>query len=260
MRLTFLGTGTSFGVPVVGCTCSVCTSTDPRNRRTRHGAVVEWEGFRLLIDTPPELRQQLLAQQITHVDAVWYTHMHADHLHGIDDLRVFSLRSRKHVVAYVPQAHIEELRARFSYIFDPSVRAPAGTSKPLVELRPLQQDVPEQMGGRTVMPLAVPHGDSVVFGLRVGQLGYLTDAKSLPDSVYEALDGVDVLVVNALWWGDPHPTHMNVEEAVTAAQRVGARRTFLTHLTHRLEHEALSGALASGIEPAFDGLSVEIQT
>ena len=258
MRLTFLGTGTSFGIPVIGCECEVCRSDDPRDRRTRHGAVLEWDGFRLLIDTPPELRLQLLANRIDTIDAVWYTHAHADHLHGIDDLRVFSLRSGREVVAYVADEHLAEFRGRFPYIFNPEIRAAEGTSKPLVELRAIAPNRPMTLGGRTATPLPVPHGDTRVYGLRVGRVGYLTDAKTLPPSVIAALQGVDVLVLNALWWGRPHPTHLNVEEAVEVAERVGASTTYLTHLTHRLKHETLADALGPGIEPAHDGLTLEI--
>jgi len=259
VRLTFLGTGTSFGVPVIGCDCDVCTSEDPRDRRTRHGAVLEWDGFRLLVDTPPELRLQLLANRIDSIDAVWYTHTHADHLHGIDDLRVFSLRSGQAVVAYASADSLPEFRDRFPYIFDTDIRAAEGTSKPLVELRSIPAQGTQLLGGRQITPLPVPHGDWRVYGLRVGKVGYLTDAKTLPEGVVSALEGVEVLVLNALWWGRPHPTHMNVEEAVEMASRIGAKRTYLTHLTHRLKHDRLAERLGEGVLPAYDGLTVEIE-
>ena len=258
MRLTFLGTGTSFGIPVIGCHCATCTSEDPRDRRTRHGAVLEEDGRRILIDTPPELRIQLVREGISEVDAVWYTHCHADHTHGVDDLRVFSVRRRRPLDVYVSGECREVLAARFDYIFDPTLEPIAGTTKPDARLRKLEPYEPVQVAGLEVLPLPVPHGRVDVYGFRVGDLGYITDAKRLPPRTLEALRGVRVLVLNALWYGDPHPTHFNVEEAVEAAREIGAERTYLTHLTHRLRHRELLGRLPAGILPAYDGLSVQV--
>lgn len=257
MRLTFLGTGTSFGVPVVGCGCDTCESNDPRDRRGRHGAVVELPGGNLLVDTPPELRLQLVSAGIERVEAVWYTHLHADHVHGIDDLRVFTVQAGA-LPAYVPEALAGELRGRFPYIFDDAITPPAGTSAPRIEIVPVSSDGPVEILGRTVRPLPVPHGPVTVLGFRVGGLGYVTDAKRLSPAVLEALEGVDVLVLNALWYGSPHPTHFNVEEAVEAARTVGAARTFLTHMTHRVRHRELEERLPDGVAPAHDGLTIEI--
>jgi len=259
VKLTFLGTGTSFGIPVVGCRCDVCTSEDPRDRRTRHGAVVELDEGRLLVDTPPELRLQLVRAGVERVDAVWFTHVHADHVHGIDDLRVFTALSGRDLPVYVPTAYRDTLFRRFRYIFDETVRPPDGTSKPDVRLRPFPAGEPLEILGRAVRPLAVPHGPLTVYGFRVGGLGYVTDGKRLPSETLEALQGVEVLVLNALWYGNPHPTHFNVEEAVAAAGRVGAPRTFLTHMTHHVGHEELLERLPQGIEPAYDGLVVEVE-
>lgn len=258
MRLTFLGTGTSFGVPVVGCDCATCTSDDPRDRRTRHGALVELEGGTLLVDTPPELRLQLLGAGVDRVDAVWFTHVHADHVHGIDDLRVFTVRREGHLPVYLAREHAEVLRRRFSYIFDPDVRPPRGTSKPEVRLQPFGGEESVVVLGSSIRPLAVPHGRVTVYGFRTGALGYVTDAKTLPPEVLEALRGVEVLVLNSLWFGRPHPTHLNVEEAVEVAGEVGAGRTFLTHLTHRVRHAELEERLPPEVRPAHDGLEVEI--
>ena len=259
MQLTFLGTGTSFGVPVIGCSCANCTSGDPRDRRTRHGALLGLDGGNLLIDTPPELRLQLLAAGIDRVDAVWYTHLHADHVHGIDDVRVFSSRGRGPVPAYLAGELTAQMEARFPYIFDARVRVPAGTSKPRITLTGYTPGVPLEVLGAEVTPFRVPHGPVDAFGLRVGPLGYVTDAKSIPAAARDILEGVEVLVVNALWLGRPHPTHFNVEEAVEAARGIGARRTFLTHLTHFVGYRELSAWLPPGIEPAYDGLTVEFR-
>lgn len=257
MRLTFLGTGTSFGVPVIGCDCAACVSDDPRDRRTRHGAIVETGQGRLLVDTPPELRLQLLEAGVTSIDAVWFTHVHADHIHGIDDLRVFTVR-RGDMPAYVPAEYVDDIQRHFRYIFDDSVRPPMGSSKPRIRVRSFEEGRPVQLLGEEFLPVRVPHGGVSVYGFRAGRLGYVTDAKSLPGEAVEALRGVDVLVLNALWFGRPHGSHFNIEEAVEAAREVGARRTFLTHLTHRVTHAELLERLPEGVMPAYDGLIVEI--
>lgn len=257
MKLTFLGTGTSFGVPVVGCDCPTCTSTDPRDRRTRHGAVVEAAGGRLLVDTPPELRLQLISTGITAVDAIWFTHVHADHVHGIDDVRIFTVR-RGDMEAYVPAEYRELIEHHFRYIFDPSVQPPKGSSKPLVRLNEIEAGRSVEIIGETFVPVKVPHGDVAVYGFRVGDLGYVTDAKLLPDEAIATLRGVKVLVLNALWFGKPHASHFNVEEAIEASRVVGAGRTYLTHLTHRVTQAELDDRLPEGVYAAFDGLTVEI--
>ncbi len=256
MRLTFLGTGTSFGVPQVGCGCEVCRSDDPRDRRTRIGAVVEGQGTRLLLDTPPELRLQLLAAGIDRVDAVLFTHDHADHTHGIDDVRPLSVRGGV-LPMYGPEETLRTLQQRFGYVFDPAMKPIPGTSKPEGALHPLTAGAPVRIGALTVTPVEVPHGRARVFGYRIGRLGYVTDAKDLPDATVDALRGVDVLVLNALF-RRPHPTHLSVTEAVVAARRVGAARTFLIHLTHETAHAALEAELPPDIRPAYDGLTVEI--
>lgn len=260
MRLRFLGTGTSFGIPLIGCSCAVCTSPDPRDRRTRHAAVIESDdgSRRVLIDTPPELRLQLVAAGIDRIDAVWFTHDHADHTHGIDDLRVFSARLGQHVRAFADPVAAASLRSKFTYIFDPGYQPPEGTTKPEIGLVDFDPRATIEVAGFMMQPLELPHGDMRVYGFRTGALGYVTDAKLIPPPARAALRGVRVLVLNALWFGNPHPTHFNVEEAVETAREIGAERTYLTHLTHRLRHEALAAALPPGVEPAWDGLVVDI--
>jgi phosphoribosyl 1,2-cyclic phosphate phosphodiesterase len=257
MKLTFLGTGTSFGVPVVGCDCEACTSDDPRDRRTRHGALLDLEDGRLLVDTPPELRLQLLANRVGRVDAVWFTHAHADHIHGIDDLRVFTARSGD-MPAYVAREYRATFERQMQYIFDDSFKPPEGSYKPRLQLRDFDVGESVDILGRAFVPVKVPHGGCSVYGFRVGDLGYVTDAKRLPPEAVEALSGVDVLVLNALWFGRTHGSHFNIEEAIEASREVGARRTFLTHLTHRVTHRELLDRLPAGVLPAYDGLTVEI--
>lgn len=258
MRLTFLGTGTSFGVPVIGCECPVCSSDDPRDRRTRHGALLELDEGRMLVDTPPELRMQLVRAGVETLDAVWFTHHHADHVHGIDDLRIFTGIRGRSLVAHVAAPHSDALRRRFRYVFDSTIRPPSGTTKPEIAIRTFRAGEEVEILGRTFRPLRVPHGTVSVFGFRVGSLGYVTDGKRLPPDALATLEGVEVLVLNALWFGNPHPTHFNVEEAVEAARTVGAERTYLTHLTHEVSHRELMERLPDGIEPAYDGLEVTV--
>jgi phosphoribosyl 1,2-cyclic phosphate phosphodiesterase len=258
MKLRFLGTGTSFGVPAIGCDCATCTSTDPRDKRLRHAALLMEDGRTLLVDTPPELRLQLLAAGVKRVDAVWYTHTHADHVHGVDDLRGFSERRSDALPAYASEVDAAVLAARFDYVFDASIRPLVGTSKPEVELRIFRSYEPVTVAGFDMLPLPVPHGHAMVHGFRTGGLGYITDGKSLPPATEEALRGVRVLVLNALWLGKPHPTHFSVEEACEAAARVGAERTYLTHLSHRARHVELEAHLPPGVFIAYDGLEVEI--
>src|SRR5215211_2828577 len=256
MRLTFLGTGTSFGVPQIGCGCPVCRSTDPHDKRTRSGALVETDDSSILIDTPPELRLHLIASGVSRVDAVLYTHEHADHTNGIDDLRMFSARQRQALPIYGPPETLERLRASFHYIFD-DVRPYEGTSKPSLALHALAPDVTVEVAGVPVLPLAFQHGYLRVYGYRIGGLAYLTDVKDVPEAERRRLQGLDVLVLNALWWR-PHPTHLSIAEAIETAQSLGARRTFLTHLTHETGHAELAAQLPDGIYPAYDGLTVEV--
>jgi phosphoribosyl 1,2-cyclic phosphate phosphodiesterase len=257
MRFTFLGTGTSFGVPQIGCDCAVCRSADPRDKRTRSGAALETGDATILIDTPPELRMQLIAAGLSRVDAVMYTHEHADHINGIDDLRMFSVRRRRPLPIYGPAETLDRLRTSFNYIFDDAVRPYEGTSKPTLEMHALEPGRLVTIAGMEVLPLAFDHGHLRVFGYRLGSLAYITDVKSIPEAQRESLRGLDVLVINALWWRS-HPTHLSIPEAVQTAQSLGARRTYLTHLTHETGHEALARELPEGIMPAYDGLSVEV--
>jgi phosphoribosyl 1,2-cyclic phosphate phosphodiesterase len=257
MRLTFLGTGTSFGVPQIGCECAVCRSTDPRDTRYRSGAMVESGGSTILIDTPPELRLQLIAGAVTRVDAVMYTHEHADHINGIDDLRMFTVRHRRPLPVYGPPETLDRIRSSFPYIFDDAMEPYEGTSKPSLELHPLEPAVLAEVAGVPVLPLAFRHGHIRVYGYRMGGLAYITDVKAIPEAERRRLQDLDVLVLNALWWR-PHPTHLSIAEAVQTAQALGARRTYLTHLTHETGHAELAGQLPDGIFPAYDGLTLEV--
>ena len=258
MKLTFLGTGTSFGVPQIGCHCAVCRSGDPRDRRTRTGAVIETDGgARLLLDTPPELRLQLVAAGIERVDAVLYTHDHADHTHGVDDLRPISVRRDSALPMYGSAETLASLSRKFAYVFDDDVRPLPGTSKPEGRLHPLAEGETVLVGDAEVTPVGVPHGQLTVFAYRVGPVAYVTDAKAIPEQAFGVLAGARVLVLNALF-RTQHPTHLSIPEAIEAARAIGAERTYLTHLTHDNPHARLAEMLPSGIEPAYDGLVVTV--
>jgi phosphoribosyl 1,2-cyclic phosphate phosphodiesterase len=257
MRVTLLGTGTSMGVPQIGCECAVCRSTDPRDRRTRTAALIESGGATLLIDTPPELRLQLLAAGTTRVDAVLYTHEHADHVHGIDELRMFSLRLRGSLPVYAAEPTLAYLRSSFRYIFDQGMVPYEGTSTPKLALHAMAPGRPTEIAGMQVLPLAFEHGHGTVLGFRVGPVAYVTDVKRIAAAERELLAGVQVLVLNALWWRQ-HPTHLSIPEAIETAQAIGAARTILTHLTHETGHADLAARLPPGIEPGYDGQTLEI--
>ncbi len=259
MKLTFLGTGTSYGVPVIGCDCDTCTSADSRDRRTRHAGLLHDDDGdpRVLVDTPPELRLQLTAAGVGELDAVWITHEHADHIHGVDDLRALSAHHGRHLDVHASVQTERALRQRFGYIFS-DYRPPPGTTKPELRLRTYDALEMVDVGPFTFQALPVQHGPMTVYGFRVGALGYITDAKTLGPGTRDALGGVRTLVLNALWFGNPHPTHLNMEEAVELARDIGAERTWITHITHRVRHAELERLLPPDVRPAYDGLTVEI--
>jgi phosphoribosyl 1,2-cyclic phosphate phosphodiesterase len=211
----------------------------------------------VLIDTPPELRLQLIAAGATRVDAILFTHDHADHVHGIDDIRALSDRTDAPIDMYGPPETMAHLSKRFAYIFDDSIKALPGTSKPEGRAHAVPPGKTFRVRDLDVTPVSVPHGPTSVYGYRIGKLGYITDAKELPPAAMRAFEGVSVLVINALF-RTPHPTHLSVPEAVEAAKKIGARQTWLTHLTHRTAHADLEDELPAGIAPAFDGLTIQI--
>lgn len=258
MKLTFLGTGTSFGVPQIGCGCAVCKSPDPRDKRSRVGALVETDGgTRLLIDTPPELRLQLIAAGVDRVDALLFTHDHADHTHGLDDIRAITNRQHAPITMYGPADTLTRLASRFPYIFDETMLVLPGTSKPEGKSHPLAAGDTVTIGDAQVTPVAVPHGLVTVFAYRINDLAYVTDAKSIPPEAAAVLRGARVLVINALF-RTAHPSHLSLSEAIGAAREIGAERTYLTHLTHDNFHADLEAELPRDIQPAFDGLTVRI--
>ncbi len=252
MKVTFLGTGTSLGVPVVGCTCATCTSSDPRNRRTRTSVALALGDRRALIDTSPDLRQQALACGLNRIDAVLYTHAHADHVLGLDDLRIYSLRQKEPIPLYGSGATLASLRRTFWYAFD---EAPSVATRPQVRL--VEVDGSFDLWGRKFDMIPVWHERARIHGFRLGVFAYLTDASSIPDESRPLLRGLDVLVLNALR-RRPHPAHFTLEEALAEAERLGARRTFLTHLSDDLEHASTEAALPPAVRLAYDGLTLDV--
>lgn len=255
-RLILLGTGTSVGVPAIGCGCAVCQSPDPRNTRTRCAAIAGLPGGNLLIDTPPDLRFQLLRERIGLVHAVAYTHEHADHLFGLDDLRLFPFYLGHPVPLYCEEHVGERIRLMFDYAFSDLTPTHAGAT-PQLDLRRLTTEPLDILGAR-IVPLRLDHGPRFqVLGFRVGDVAYCTDTNHIPDATWPLLEGLDVLVLDALR-RRPHATHFSLDEAVEVAARVGARMTYFTHVSHELDYEATNAALPDDMELAYDGLSVAL--
>lgn len=250
---TLLGTGTSMGVPMIGCRCSVCTSTNPRNHRTRAGVSVQGPAGAFLIDTPPELRLQLVREQIDHIQAVVFTHAHADHIMGLDDVRIFGYKLRGPVHLYC-EADVEAiLRTTFSYAFDEKTENSLH-SRPQLEFVRIGTE-PFELAGTIVRPFRLLHGVTPVLGFRIGNVAYATDCNVIPNESWPLLEDLDVLVIDALW-EEPHPTHFNVSQALEVIERVRPRRAFFTHVSHRLDYDATNTRLPPHVKLAYDGLKL----
>ncbi len=255
-RLTFLGSGTSTGVPVLGCDCAVCRSEDPRNSRTRPSVLLDLPQGRLLIDTTPELRLQLLRERVGFVHAIAFTHAHADHLFGLDDARLFPRALGRPVPIYC-ESHVEEsIRTIFSYAFHESAgRIPSG-GVPQIDFIRIEPGHEFRALGQSVLPIRLNHGRFDVLGFRLGGLAYCTDVKSIPDESWRMLEGLDVLVLDALRY-EPHPTHFTLDEALGVIDRLRPGVAYLTHLSHVFDHATVEAGLPSGVHLAYDGLSLE---
>ena len=255
-RVTMLGSGTSTGVPVIGCDCAVCRSDNPKNKRWRVGLKLETgsQGSQIiLVDTPTDLRAQGLRFGLPRVDAVLFTHAHADHVFGLDDVRIFNFRQRTAIPCYGSEATLARIRQMFSYVFEAGQE---GGGKPQLELIPVE--APFELLGRTVVPVPVWHGDLAVYGYRIGSFAYVTDTNRIPEDGFRLLSGVETLILDALRYR-PHPTHFSFEEALAAAARVGARRTIFTHITHEVDHDSLAVQLPPGVELGYDGLAFDVE-
>lgn len=254
-RLRFLGTGTSTGVPALGCDCAVCTSTDPRNHRTRPSVLLELPAGNLIIDTTPEMRLQLLRERIHRVHAILFTHAHADHLFGLDDARLFP-RSIGGPVPVYCEAEVEDtIRTVFSYAFnDQSRRIPSG-GVPQLDIRRIEPAQPFEVLGERVLPIRLEHGRFRVLGFRLGNFAYCTDVNRIPDESWPLLAGLDTLVLDALRY-EPHPTHFNLAQALEVIERLGPRRAVLTHISHGFDHGPTESRLPEGVVLAYDGLAL----
>jgi phosphoribosyl 1,2-cyclic phosphate phosphodiesterase len=255
-QLVLLGTGTSVGVPVIGCGCRVCTSDNPRNQRTRCGAVCGLPGGNLLIDTPTDLRAQLLRERIGIVHAVVYTHEHADHMFGLDDLRLFPFYLGGPVPLYGEERVRERLLRSFDYAFHPPPKVHSG-GVPRLDFRTIGEQPFELLGARLV-PIRLWHARHVdVLGFRIGNVAYCTDTNGIPPASMSLLAGLDVLILDALR-PRPHATHFSLDEAVAVARRLRPRRTVFTHMSHELEHEETCARLPAGMELGYDGMRIPL--
>jgi phosphoribosyl 1,2-cyclic phosphate phosphodiesterase len=254
MNIIFLGTGTSMGVPVIGCRCPVCAGRDPRNRRRRASLLVRAAGLTVIVDTGPDFREQALAAGLRRLDAVLLTHSHADHVCGFDDIRRFNDLQAGPVSVYGAPATLADLSRMFPYIHH---EPPPGISLPRVRLRPISRAF--RIGGIRVIPLPVVHGTGPAFGFRIEAdgraLAYIPDACGLPPATRKRLAGLDVMILDALR-RRPHPHHYTLDACVRELQAIGARQSFLTHLGHDLDHEKVQASLPPGLTVPHDGLTV----
>ncbi|WP_223879331.1 MBL fold metallo-hydrolase [Chitinimonas arctica] len=248
MEVLILGCGSSGGTPAIGCGCPTCTSGDPRNSRTRSSAVLSVGGLNFLIDSGPDLRGQALREGLTQVDAVLYTHPHADHLNGIDDLRAFCYLNRAPLPIFGNEYTMRDIETRFHY-----TTLPPGPWWDKPSLQTTAVSGPFSHRGIEVIPIPVWHGKGAIFGYRIGRLAYITDVSDIPPESYRLLQDLDVLLIDCLR-EQPHYTHFGVEQAIEASRRIGARRSVFIHMTHELEYHALSQRLPEGMEVAFDGM------
>jgi phosphoribosyl 1,2-cyclic phosphate phosphodiesterase len=253
LNITFLGTGTSHGVPMIGCDCATCRSPDLRDRRLRTSVLIGTDdGGQLLVDAGPDLRMQALTHDVRRVDAILFTHGHADHILGLDEVRRFNALQGQSMACYGDAHTIDDIRRTFSYIFDATTPAAGG----LPQIETFSVLGPFCIGRQEVRPVPVMHGRRPILGYRLGGFAYLTDCSAIPDTSWALLEGLDVLVLDALRVR-PHPTHFSLGEAIEATRRIAPRRALFTHICHDLAHAATSARLPAGIELAYDGLVVQ---
>lgn len=260
MKVTVLGSGTSQGIPIVGCTCTACTSKNPKDKRLRvslyieTGHLINGKPLRIVIDTSPDFRQQMLLNNITDIDAVLFTHYHIDHIMGLDDIRQINQLHRKKVELYANKETAYRIKQTFSYIFDENTYKGGGI--PQVNLNEITIE-PFSVFGLNVVPVEYKHGPTNVFGFRIGNIAYLTDCSFIPESEFTKLKNLDVLIIDALRYRK-HETHFSVDEAIEVSLRIEAKKTYFTHMTHDIVHYEASEKLPHGIEFAYDGLTFEV--
>lgn len=252
-RLTVLGSGTSMGVPTIGCDCAVCQSSDPKDRRTRPSVLIEFAGKTVLIDTTPDFRQQAIREGIRKLDAVLYTHAHADHILGLDDLRPLSFHRPEKIPLYAQPEAGDLLRTMFKYIFDAKYKF-GGLAQ--VELKPINGKL--ELFGATFEPVEVLHGDAPIVGFRFGNAAYLTDFSEIPEGSFGQLQSLDVLFLDALRY-KPHPTHSTVDNSLRIVDRLRPKRAFFTHICHDLPHEQTNASLPENVRLSYDGMKLEFE-
>jgi phosphoribosyl 1,2-cyclic phosphate phosphodiesterase len=253
IRITVLGSGTSSGVPTIGCSCAVCRSEDPRDKRLRPSILIRYNGHNVVVDTTPDFRAQVLRAGLQRLDAIIYTHAHADHILGLDDVRPFNYRQRAPIPIFATPETLEALQRVFCYAFDDG---PQESSVPKLDLRTLDGAAFE-LFGLEFTPIRLCHGKGTVLGFKFGRAAYLTDHSEIPQESREKLGGLDVLFLDALR-RRPHPTHTTLEQAVRLVEELKPRRAFFTHMCHDLAHEATEAELPSHIRLAYDGLEIEV--
>lgn len=254
--LTLLGTGTSTGVPILLCDCAICTSSDPRDRRLRSSALLETNGATILIDTSPDLREQMLKTRTSRIDAVVYTHAHADHTSGLDELRRFNIVQEEWIPVWATPETARELRQRFGYAFERSF--PFFGAKPDLALHEFEVNVPLEVAGETLLPVPINHGRLPIVGFRYGKMAYITDVKTIPEASVPMLQDLDVLVLTALRQKE-HPAHMNLSEALAAIEVLRPKRTYLTHVAHDLGLYAdIAPTLPEQVFLATDGMVIDL--
>jgi phosphoribosyl 1,2-cyclic phosphate phosphodiesterase len=253
LRITVLGSGTSSGVPTIGCGCATCASTDPRDKRLRPSVLVEYAGKNVLIDTTPDFRAQALRAGIGRVDAILYTHAHADHILGLDDVRPLNYHQKMSIPAYGTEATLDIVRRIFRYAFDPE---PSQSSAPRVDLYTITEE-PFDLFGLRVIPIRLMHGKGVTLGFRFGDAAYLTDHSDIPEGSKPLLQDLDVLFLDALRHR-PHPTHSTVAQSLESAKQLAPRRAFFTHICHDLPHAETEATFPPNVRLAYDGLQLEV--
>ncbi len=254
MKITFLGTGTSTGVPAIGCACPVCTSNDPRDKRLRSSVLLSYSGRNVLIDTTPDLRTQALANNIRRLDAILFTHSHADHVFGLDDIRRFCLLQKGAVSCFTSAQCASDIRRAFGYALAENAHLQKSFC-PLIELREVSE--PFELFGQEVQPIKLIHAGDPILGYRLGGLAYCTDCSAIEDRSMAALAGLDILVLGALR-PTPHRAHFSIDQAKVMVEKLAPKRAFFTHMGHSVSHEAVGRELPEGIELAYDGLCVGV--